>query len=191
VIEDVPVGPTGVVTASTPSMIQVIDPEAGFGVTVAVNVTSDPRVTGFGAMASDVEVGVRTSPVTPCWTGWLTPGGLEPSPAYAATSWRVPTTGKEVVMVATPATSGATPKSTEPPPVTSRNATLPVAVAGVTVAVSVTSWPMEDGFGVVASPTGVLGAPSRSRPAPKIESCPVGPRSRAPDRRWERTWLEP
>ena len=64
----------------------------------------------------------------------------------------LPTASKDVPSVDTPPESGELPSDEAP----SKNSTLPVAAAGVTVAVSVTPWPTTDGFGDVVTAVVVL-----------------------------------
>lgn len=65
-----------------------------------------------------------------------------------------PTENVDVLSDALPPLTGDVPSETSP----SKNSTLPVAVAGVTVAVTATDWPTTDGFGDVATATLLVAA---------------------------------
>jgi hypothetical protein len=58
-----------------------------------------------------------------------------------------PTASDEVLSTAEPEDTGADPSELAP----SKNSTVPVAEAGVTVAVRATLWPVTDGFGELVS----------------------------------------
>ena len=59
----------------------------------------------------------------------------------------LPNASADVLIDAVPPLNGALPSDVAP----SKNWTVPVAVAGVTVAVTVTLWPTTDGFGDVVT----------------------------------------
>ena len=77
------------------------------------------------------------------------------SPAYVAVRLWSPTLSALVASVAEPLDNAAEPSVVSP----SRNVTVPVAVAGLTVAVSVTDWPGLAGFAEDASAVVVAGRP--------------------------------
>ena len=178
VSDEVPSGPTVVVSPAALSIVQAMVPEPGFGVTVAVNLAGTPIPTGSGERASDVSVAVRLEATTRCWNGSLVTGGWAPSPPYSATRDLTPATSRTAIRVATPASTVALPRSIDPPPVTSRKLTVPVAVAGTTTAVKVTAAPTGAGFCDEPSVTVTrVSVGSATRPAPKDVSIPGCPRS--------------
>jgi hypothetical protein len=110
------------------------------GVTVAVRVTAWPGVARFGeATRMVVDGALFTSSVT----GGDVLALLLASPLYTAVSVWLPTARPEVLRLALPLLKAWLPIVALP----SRKVTVPVAVAGVTVAVSVTAWPGLAGFG--------------------------------------------
>src|ERR1019366_3160811 len=115
-------------------------PVAPEGVTVPVRVTPWPGVPGFGeATRAGVDGALFTSSVI----GGDVLALLLASPLYTAVTVWLPTAKPEVLRLALPLLKAWLPIVALP----SRKVTVPVAVAGVTVTVSVTVWPGLAGFG--------------------------------------------
>src|SRR5262249_9556383 len=117
-------------------------------VTVAVKVTDWPNVLGVGAPVTVVVVAAVPA-VTVCVTGGEVLDANPAAPSYRAVIVCVPAVRADVLNVALPlASSVPVPRVATP----SRNVTDPVGVPDpdVTVAVNVTDWPTELGFGVAA-----------------------------------------
>ncbi len=135
-----------------PSTVKLTVPVGATPATLAVNVTDAPTTDGLAELAMPV---VDTALFTVCASVddvdplWLV------SPAYVATMLRLPTGSAAVEHWAVrmlPAPVRAT--AVQPPTATplSVNATVPVGVVPVTVAVNVTDVPTVDGFAELASP---------------------------------------
>jgi hypothetical protein len=138
----------GIVPRAAVPSLNVTEPVALIGLTVAIRVTGCPAVTGLDVAARVVEVGVAAALITSL-TGADVLVALLESPLYDAVSVRVPTARLEVVSTALPPlVTGAAPMLTPP----SWNVMLPVAVAGNTRAVRVTGWPAFAGLGKAAMP---------------------------------------
>jgi hypothetical protein len=101
-------------------------------------------VEGF---APEVTAVVEAALLTVCARGAEVLTSLAASPPYAAVNECAPTLSEEVENVAVPLLIVAVPSVVLP----SRKVTVPVAVAGVTVAVSVTDCPKVEGFAEEAS----------------------------------------
>src|SRR3954447_22910056 len=105
-------------------------------------------MTGGGTACPMVKLkfGVQDDVLLIPFTAWVVIAEVLPawfeSPPYTAVKLWEPMERVATVKVATPPVTSSDPRVAEP----SRNVTLPVAVDGDTVAVSITLWPPEDGF---------------------------------------------
>src|SRR5262249_36660966 len=115
-------------------------------VTVELSVTDCPTTDGFGADVRLVDVAAAAGALTT----WFTVGEVLVAnvalPLYVAVSGWVPTVRVDVTREALPSPRVAVPTPVAP----SLNVTVPVGppAADVTVALSVTAWPLVEGFGL-------------------------------------------
>ena len=111
-----------------------------------MKVTESPNVDGFSPEPTTVDV---FPGLTVCESAGVDVlAALSVSPPYAAVMLCGPTASDDVVRVAVPEASVPVPSVVLP----SRNVTVPVAVAGETVAVNVTGSPFWDGLSFESSP---------------------------------------
>src|SRR5437870_231991 len=146
--EALPLTSVTVLSVVAPSLnvtVPVGVPVAGAtGLTVELSVTVWPAADGFG-------VAVRLVVVLPAFTVCVTVAEAlaanEALPLKAAMSEWLPTANVEMLSEALPLTSVTVPSVVAP----SLNVTVPVGTPAfeVTVELSVTAWPRDDGFGVV------------------------------------------
>jgi hypothetical protein len=139
-------GPNGVVPS-----VKVTVPVAVAGDTLAVKMTAWLNCDGFN---EEVNVTIGMTLTTVCTTGVEMAAVSVASPLYAAVTECVPTERLEVVSAAAPPRVRVTglPKGVVP----SRNVTVPVAEAGVTVAANVTACPAFEGLTEDVSPTAAV-----------------------------------
>jgi hypothetical protein len=161
----------GIVPRFALPSLNVTEPVALIGLTVASRLTVCPAVTGLDVAARVVEVEVVAALITSL-TGADVLVALLESPLYDAVSVRVPTARLEVVSTALPPlVTAAVPRLTVP----SWNVMLPVALAGNTMAVRVTGWPAFAGLGKAAMPVvvGLLPAAAATVTVTAREALPL------------------
>src|SRR5438876_12202094 len=116
-------------------------------VTVELSVTVCPTMDGFGVDVRLVDVAAAAGALTTWFTVAEVLTANVALPLYVAVSGWVPTASVDVTSEALPLTSVTVPSTVAP----SLNVTVPVGTPApdVTVALSVTVWPSEDGLGVL------------------------------------------